>query len=121
MTRLQFSTHFRGLLGRTYSVADEDGAIAGQLRLIVLRRGCDAALLVETTESWLAGLQQPLSTEDRILVKHLVVCTQRFFAHPDYLPSETFLWPGTPQSRARIRLALDSRKWRRARMRAEGD
>jgi hypothetical protein len=121
MTRLQFSTHYRGLLGRTYSVADEDGTIDGQLRLIVLRRGCDMALVVETTDSWLAGLQQPLATEDRMLLKHLAVCTQRFFAHPGYLPNGTFLWPGTPQSRARIRLALDSRKWRRDRMRTEGD
>jgi hypothetical protein len=121
MNRLQFSTHFRGLLGRTYSVADEDGSIDGQIRLVVLRRGCDETLLVETTESWLAGLQPPLSTHDRILLKHLAVCTQRFFAHPDYLSSGTFLWPGTPQSRARLRLALDSRKWRRDRMRAEGD
>jgi hypothetical protein len=121
MNRLQFSSYFRGLLGRPYSVADEDGSIDGQLRFIVLRRGREETLVVETTASWIAGLEDPLTTEDRILLKHLAVCTRRFFSHPEYLASGTFLWPGTPQSRARIRLALDSRKWRRDRMRAEVD
>jgi hypothetical protein len=119
MNRLQFSTHFRGLLGRAYSVADEDVGLDDTLRLIVLRRGREDALVVDTTESWLAQIQTPLSINDRILLKHLVVCTRRYFSHPAYVPAGAFLWPGTPQSRAMIRLALDPRKWRRDSMRAQ--
>ena len=114
MNRLQFSSYLRGLLGRTYSVADEERGPDGALRLIVAKRGGDHALVVETVDHWFRTLPPSPNGADRVLIKHLAVCTRRFFAHPEYLPSATFAWPGTGESRTAVRLALDPRKWRRS-------
>lgn len=114
MNRLEFSAHLRGLLGRTYSVADEERGPDGALRLIVAKRGGDRALVIETVEQWFRTLPPSPSGAERVLIKHLAVCTRRFFDHPEYLPAATFAWPGTGESRAVVRLALDPRKWRRS-------
>ena len=119
MTRLQFATYLRGMLGRGYSVADEEAGAASDLRLLVARRGKEDLLVIETPDGWVRSLAVTPSMEDRVLVKHLAVCVKRFFAHPEYLPQKTFGWPGTPQSRSQIRLALDPRKWRRTAGRPE--
>lgn len=119
MTRFQFVTYVRGELGRGYSVADDDGGADGDLHLVVLRRGKEVHLMVETNLGWIGGLGSPPSMEDRMLVKHLAVFVKRFFAHPDLLPGETLCWPGTADSRSQVRLALDPRKWRRLTPRAE--
>ena len=113
MNRVHFNTYLRGLLGRGYSVADEEGGMDGILRLILVRRGKENVLVVTTSDGWVRALQAPPSTEDRVLLKHLAICARRFFAHPEYLPEHEFIWPGTAQTRSRIRLALDPRKWRR--------
>jgi hypothetical protein len=113
VNRLQFISYLRGLLGRAYSVADEDVGVHGAVRLIVVRRKAEDALVIETDDSWIRSLEQVPLSEDRVLLKHLAVCIRRFFAHPDYLPSCTFTWPVTPQTRTTVRLALDPRKWRR--------
>ena len=114
MNRLQFSAHLRGLLGRTYSVADEERGPDGALRLIVAKRGGDQSLVIETVDQWFRALPPSPSGAESVLIKHLAVCTRRFFDHPEYLPAATFPWPGTAQSRAAVRLALDPRKWRRS-------
>jgi len=119
MTRFLFVMYLRGELGRGYSVADDDGGADGDLKLVVLRRGKDAHLAVDTKLGWVRDLGSPPSMEDRVLVKHLAVCIKRFFAHPGLLPNETFAWPGTADSRGQVRLALDPRKWRRLAPRAE--
>jgi hypothetical protein len=119
MNRVQFGTHLRGILGRSYSVADEEHGVDGALRLIVVRRGAEDALVVETADSWIRSLRPSPSGEERVLLKHLAICIRRYFAHPDYLPARTFTWPGTAQSRTTIRLALDPRKWRRDAARAQ--
>jgi hypothetical protein len=113
MNRLQFNTYLRGELGRRFSVADEEGGIDGILRLVLVRRGNEEVLVVSTVDGWIRGLQAPPSSEDRVLIKHLAICIRRFFAHPEYLPSREFVWPGTAQTRSRIRVALDPREWRR--------
>jgi hypothetical protein len=113
MNRLQFNTYLRGELGRRFSVADEEGGGDGTLRLVLVRRGNEEVLVVTTAEGWIRGLQAPPSTEDRVLIKHLAICIRRFFAHPEYLLGKEFVWPGTAQTRSRIRVALDPRKWRR--------
>lgn len=113
MTRFQFVTYLRGALGRGYSVADEEAGANDELRLVVLRRGKDAHLTVETRLGWVRELASQPTMEDRMLVKHLAVFVKRFFAHPELLPAAAFSWPGTPDSRSRVRLALDPRKWRR--------
>ncbi len=114
MNRLQLSGYLRGLLGRGYSVADEEGTLDGQLHLVVARRGKEDVLTVETGDAWLWGLPAQPSSEDRMLLKHLSICIKRFFAHPEALPEQCFHWPGTPQSRTMIRLALDPRRHRRS-------
>jgi hypothetical protein len=114
VTRLQLNGYLRGLLGRGYSVADEEGTLDGQLRLIIVRRGKEDVLAVETGDAWLKGLPSQPSSEDRMLLKHLSICVKRFFAHPEALPERSFHWPGTPQSRTMIRLALDPRRHRRS-------
>jgi hypothetical protein len=113
MNRLQFTTQLRGQLGRSYSVADEDVGLHGTVRLIVLHRKSEEALVIQTDDSWIRSLPSALGAEDRVLLKHLAICIRRFFAHPDYLPAGTFTWPGTAQTRSTVRLALDPRKWRR--------
>lgn len=113
MNRVQFTTHLRGLLGRAYSVADEEAGVHGEVRLIVARRKAESVLMVETDERWIRSLPPVPGTEDRVLLKHLAICIRRYFAHPDYLPASTFTWPGTTQTRSTVRLALDPRKWRR--------
>ena len=119
MNRLQFTTHLRGSLGRAYSVADEEAGLQGGVRLIVVRRKAEEALVVETEDSWIRSLHVLPSREERVLLKHLAICVRRYFAHPEYLPSSSFIWPGTPQTRITVRLALDPRKWRRETVRAE--
>jgi hypothetical protein len=113
MNRLQFTSHMRGLLGRAYSVADEEAGMHGEVRLIVARRKAEGVLVVETDERWIRSLPAVPGTEDRVLLKHLAICIRRYFAHPHYLPARTFTWPGTTQTRTTVRLALDPRKWRR--------
>lgn len=113
MTRLQLNIHLRGLLGRGYSVADEENGIDGVLRLVVVRRGRDEALDITTSDVWIRSLGAPPSSTDGMLLKHLAVYIRRFFAHPEYLPSRAFAWPGTAQSRSQVRQALDPRRWRR--------
>ncbi len=113
MTRFHFVNWLRATLGRGYSVADEEGAGDGDLRLVVLRHGKESQLVVETRLSWVRDLENSPAMEDRMLVKHMAVFIKRFFAHPDLLPDQAFSWPGTPISRGRVRLALDPRKQRR--------
>jgi len=113
MTQFHFVSYLRATLGRGYSVADEEGGADGDLRLIVLRRGKESHLVVETHVSWIGDLQSSPGMEDRMLVKHLAVFIKRFFAHPELLPKQTFSWPGTAVSRGQVRLALDPRAWRR--------
>jgi hypothetical protein len=113
VSRVQLNLYLRGVLGRNYSVADEEGGLDGALRLVLARRGKEAVLVVNTADAWIRGLHTQLSSEDRVLLKHLAICIRRFFAHPDYLPEGEFIWPGTAEDRSRIRLALDPRKWRR--------
>src|SRR5665213_942628 len=113
MTRIRFVSWLRAILGRGYSVADEEGAADGDLRLVVLRHGRESQLVVETRLSWVRELESSPAMEDRMLVKHMAVFIKRFFAHPDLLPGEAFAWPGTAVSRGQVRLALDPRKRRR--------
>jgi hypothetical protein len=113
MTRFHFVNWLRAGLGRGYSVADEEGAADGNLRLVVLRRGKESQLVVKTPLSWVRELQSSPAMEDRMLVKHMAVFIKRFFAHPELLPDQTFSWPGTAVSRGQVRLALDPRKQRR--------
>jgi hypothetical protein len=113
MTRFHFVSWLRATLGRGYSVADEEGAADGDLRLVVLRRGKESQLVVETRLSWVRELDSSPAMEDRMLVKHMAVFIKRFFAHPDLLPDQAFSWPGTAVSRGQVRLALDPRKQRR--------
>ncbi len=120
MTQFHFVSYLRATLGRGYSVADEEGGADGDLRLIVLRRGKESHLVVETHVSWIRDLAPSPDMEDRMLVKHLAVFIKRFFAHPELLPNQTFSWPGTAVSRGQVRLALDPRKWRRLSPHTEG-
>ena len=113
MYRLQFSAYLRGLLGRSYSIADEEGEYEGLPRLVVAQRGKDEVLVVETLEEWIRNLPLQPVGEDQVLLKHLAICVKRFFASPERLPSRSFIWPGTPRSRSHVRLALDPRKERR--------
>jgi hypothetical protein len=114
MNRLEVGSYVRSLLGRGYSVADEEGALDGLLRLVIVRRGKDDMLAVEMLESWIQGLSVPPMTEDRMLLKHLSICVKRYFSNPDSLPDNAFRWPGTAQNRTTIRVALDPRRHRRS-------
>ena len=114
MTRVQFTTYLRGLLGRHYSVADEEYGVDSALRLLVLRRGVDRVLTIETSERWIRALQVPQQGEDRMLLKHLVICIQRAFSAPEARTARGFAWPGTAESRAKVRAALDPRRRRRS-------
>lgn len=102
-------------------MADEEVGLHGAVRLIVVRRKAEEALVIETDDGWIRSLPPAPCTEDRVLLKHLAICIRRFFAHPEYLPACTFSWPGTPQTRTTVRLALDPRKWRRASARIQED
>jgi hypothetical protein len=113
MNRVQVGGYVRSLLGRGYSVADEEGTLDGQLRLVIVRRGKEQLLLVDMAEAWIQRLDIPPITEDRMLLKHLAICVKRFFANPESLPEHSFRWPGTPQNRTVIRVALDPRRRRR--------
>ncbi len=113
MSRLDLATYLRGLLGRGFSVADEEGAIDGKFRLVVVRRGNDEVLVVEVGDAWFQRLGRVLSTEDRMLLKHLAICIRRFFSHPESLPEPSLRWPGTGESRQALRAALDPRRRRR--------
>lgn len=113
MNRLQFTSYMRSQLGRTYSVADEEHGPFWALRLLVVSRKADRILTIETDDRWIRSLSPSPSREDRVLIKHLAICIQRFFANPDYLPGQTFGWPGTAQDRLDVRVALDPRKSRR--------
>jgi hypothetical protein len=114
MTRVQFDAYLRSLLGRQFSVADEEHGVDSALRLVVLRRGADHALIVETADPWVRALQTPPSREDRMLLKHLGICIRRYFAARDALAARSFVWPGTSESRSRVRAALDPRRRRRS-------
>jgi hypothetical protein len=114
MNRLQVMGYLRSLLGRGYSVADEERALDGQLRLVVVRRGKDHTLTVEMPDTWIQRLALFPSTEDRMLLKHLAICVKRYFAHPGALAEPSFPWPGSAQNRIEIRLALDPRRQRKA-------
>ena len=119
MTQFHFVSYLRAALGRGYSVADEEGAADGDLRLVVLRRGKESQLVVETRLTWVRELEISPAMEDRMLVKHMAVFIKRFFAHPELLPGQAFSWPGTAMSRGQVRLALDPRKRRRLSPRTE--
>jgi hypothetical protein len=114
MNRLQLMSYVRGLLGRGYSVADEEGALDGRLRLVIVRRGKDEVLTVEMADSWIQHLSLMPTPEERMLLKHLGICVKRYFAHPDALDEPSFRWPGTAENRSEIRLALDPRRRRRS-------
>lgn len=114
MTRVQFTAYLRGLLGRHYSVADEEHGVDNALRLLVLRRGAERLLTIETSDPWIRALQMPPEGEDRMLLKHLVICIQRSFGAPEALSVRGFAWPGTAESRAKVRAALDPRRRRRS-------
>lgn len=113
MMRVQFTAYLRGRLGRHYSVADEEYGAESALRLLVLRRGADRVLTIETSERWIRALQVPPEGADRMLLKHLVICIQRSFGAPEALTARGFAWPGTAESRARVRAVLDPRRRRR--------
>jgi hypothetical protein len=113
MSRLDLAAYIRGLLGRGFSVADEEGALDGKLHLVVVRRGNDDVLVVDVADAWFQRLGDVLSTEDRMLLKHLAICIRRFFSHPQALPEPSMRWPGTPESRQALRMALDPRRRRR--------
>ena len=114
MNRLQFTSYLRTQLGRSYSVADEEYGLHGAVRLLVASRKSGDVLTVDTDDAWIRSLPPGPTGEERVLLKHLAICVRRFFVHPEYLPAQCFLWPGTPQDRIQVRLALDPRKWRRA-------
>jgi hypothetical protein len=113
MNRLQLMTYVRSLLGRGYSIADEEGPLDGQLRLVIVRRGKDEVLTVEMAESWIQHLSLSPTPEERMLLKHLSICVKRYFARPDALAGPSFRWPGTAENRLEVRLALDPRRGRR--------
>ncbi len=113
MNRLELAGYVRSLLGRGFSVADEEGAIDGKLRLVVVRRGNDEVLIVELSDAWFQRLGDVLSPEDRMLLKHLAICVRRYFSHPESLPEPAIRWPGTQGSRQALRVALDPRRRRR--------
>lgn len=113
MNRVQFTSYVRSMLGRSYSVADEDHGLHGAVRLIVATRRADTALCVDTEDAWIRALEPSVSHEDRVLLKHMAICIRRFFANPEYLPEGAFAWPGTAHSRVSVRTALDPRRWRR--------
>jgi hypothetical protein len=113
MNRIELSAYIRSLLSRGFSVADEEGALDGKLRLVVVRRGADEVLIVELSDAWFQSLGDVLSTEDRMLLKHLAICIRRYFSHPEALPEPAIRWPGTSGSRQALRLALDPRRRRR--------
>jgi hypothetical protein len=108
------AAHVRGLLGRGFSVADEEGALDGKLRLIIVRRGKTEVLVVELADTWLRSLQGGPCREDRILLKHLAICARRYFLYPYAVAESVFIWPGTVESRGKLRLALDPRRHRKA-------
>ena len=113
MNRFELAGYVRRLLGRGFSVADEEGALDGKLRLVVVRRGNEESLIIELSDTWFQSLGKVLSAEDRMLLKHLAICIRRFFSHPEALPEPSIRWPGTPGSRQELRLALDPRRRRR--------
>jgi hypothetical protein len=113
MSRLEFATYVRGLLGHGFSVADEEGALDGELHLVVVRRGSDEVLVVDVADAWFRGLGNVLSAENRMLLKHLAICIRRYFSSPGALPEAAIPWPGTSQSRQALRAALDPRRRRR--------
>ena len=113
MSRLELATYVRGLLGRGFSVADEEGALDGELHLVVLRRGSDEVLVVDISDVWFRSLGDVLSAENRMLLKHLAISARRYFSSPGALPEAAISWPGTSESRQALRVALDPRRRRR--------
>lgn len=105
-----FLTRLRHDLGKSYSVAQEHGDDPRDVNVVVLRQRRDETLTVATTTRWLALLMHENQAAARVEYKHLAVLIRHFFANPDALPSRTFAWPGTQESREELRRTLNPRR-----------
>ena len=109
-----FLNRLRQDLGKSYTVAAEHTLDPLHVNILVRRRKHAETLVIETDTRWLTALQQEqpaaLWSEYRQLVSNI----GSFFLHPEALPSPSFSWPGTAQSRQELRQTLGRRRTRSA-------
>ncbi len=108
-----FLNKLRHDLGKGYTVAEEQTSDVQRLNLLVLRRRDPALLTVTADTRWLALLAHESTPATRVEYKHLVVVVRNFFARPDTLPSWSFHWPGTQESREELRHTVNPRRRQR--------
>lgn len=105
-----FLQRLRQDLGKSYTVAEEHTIDPGQVNVLVRRQRHDETLAVATDTRWLAELARDPSATAPAEYKRLTVLISAFFANPAALPSRTFHWPGSPESREELRYTLISRR-----------
>lgn len=93
-------------LGKRFTVAEEHTADPAVVNLLFLHQRHDETLVVATDARWLAALMRDETALVGGEYKRLVSLVRHFFAHPEYLPSSTFAWPGTAESRDGLRRTL---------------
>ena len=99
MSRLELATYVRGLLGRGFSVADEEGALDGELHLVVLRRGSDKCSSWTFPTSGFAAWGMCFRAKNRMLLKHLAISARRYFSRVRVrFQRPRFRGPGPPRA-----------------------
>lgn len=93
-------------LGKRFTVAEEHTTNPASVNLLFLHQRHDETLVVATEARWLATLIRDETTLASGEYKRLLSMVRHFFAHPDYLPSASFSWPGTAESRDELRRTL---------------
>ncbi len=104
-----FLNTLRHALGKSYTVAEEHTFGRRHINLLIRRQRHDELLAVDVDVRWLASLQEG-DDEARDAYKQFVGLVRAFFAAPDTLPTHTFAWPGTPESRAMLQRLLAPRR-----------
>lgn len=99
-------------LGKRFTVAEEHTADPGRINLLIRMQRRDRLLIVVLDTRWLAVLARENTMGTRVEYKHLSVLIRNFFAYPEIPPFDTFIWPGTQESREELRRALNPRRQR---------
>lgn len=105
-----FLNRLRLDLGKSYTIAEEHMDDLLRVNVLVRRQHHDEMLAIVVDTRWLAALTQ-LQTADALAeYKRLTGLVSAFFHNPEALPSQSFPWPGSPESREELARALFARR-----------
>ena len=105
-----FLNRMRQDLGKSYTVAEEHTADSLRVNVLVRRQRHDETLCVDMDARWLAQLDNESELKMGTDYRTLTTLIGSFFSHPDALPSHTFAWPGTSDTRDLLRHRLVGRR-----------